>query len=113
MQLVVNIVVLASIYALLACGYVLIYRVSRVVSLAHGELMLLGAYALYATASLFSGHPLTAIAVAALLAVVLGGLVYFLLMRHMTGEMVLAAVLTTIALGILLRGVMVLVWGAQ
>ena len=113
MQLVVNIVVLASIYALICCGYVLIYRVSRVVSLAHGELMMLGAYGLYATASLFTGHPLGAIAAAALLAIVLGGLVYFLLMRHMTGEMVLAAVLTTIALGILLRGVIVLVWGAQ
>ena len=113
MQLVVNIVVLASIYALICCGYVLIYRVSRVVSLAHGELMMLGAYGLYATASLFAGHPLGAIAAAALLAIVLGGLVYFLLMRHMTGEMVLAAVLTTIALGILLRGVIVLVWGAQ
>jgi branched-chain amino acid transport system permease protein len=35
------------------------------------------------------------------------------LMRKMTGEMVLAAVLTTIALGILLRGVMVLIWSAQ
>jgi branched-chain amino acid transport system permease protein len=31
----------------------------------------------------------------------------------MTGEAVLAAVLTTIALGILLRGAMLLVWGAQ
>jgi branched-chain amino acid transport system permease protein len=113
MQLVVNVVVLASIYALICCGYVLIYRVSRVVSLAHGELMMLGAYGLYATASLFAGHPLVAIAVAALMAAVLGGLVYALLMRHMTGEMVLAAVLTTIALGILLRGAMVLVWGAQ
>jgi branched-chain amino acid transport system permease protein len=113
MQLAVNIVVLASIYALICCGYVLIYRVSRVVSLAHGELMMLGGYGLYATASLFSGHPLGAVAAAALLAIVLGGLVYFLLMRHMTGEMVLAAVLTTIALGILLRGAIVLVWGAQ
>ena len=113
MQLAVNIVVLASIYALICCGYVLIYRVSRVVSLAHGELMMLGAYGLYATASLFSGHPLGALAAAALLAIVLGVAVYFLLMRHMTGEMVLAAVLTTIALGILLRGAIVLVWGAQ
>ena len=34
-------------------------------------------------------------------------------MRKMTGEMVLAAVLTTVALGVLLRGVMVLVWSAQ
>jgi len=113
MQLPVNILVLASIYALICCGYVLIYRVSRVVSLAHGELMMLGAYGLYATASLFSGHPLVAIAASALLAIVLGGLVYFFLMRQMTGEMVLAAVLTTIALGILLRGAMVLVWGAR
>ena len=42
-----------------------------------------------------------------------GALVYLFLMRKMTGEMVLAAVLTTVALGILLRGVMVLVWSAQ
>ena len=55
MQLAVNIAVLASIYALICCGYVLIYRVSRVLSLAHGELMMLGAYGLYATASLFNG----------------------------------------------------------
>jgi branched-chain amino acid transport system permease protein len=34
-------------------------------------------------------------------------------MRKMTGEMVLAAVLTTIALGILLRGLVVLIWSAQ
>jgi branched-chain amino acid transport system permease protein len=113
MQLAVNIAVLAAIYALISCGYVLIYRVSRVLSLAHGELMLLGAYALYSTASLFSGHPLVAIAVSALLALAVGGLVYVLLMRHMTGETVLAAVLATIALGILLRGTMVLFWSAQ
>lgn len=113
MQLAVNIAVLAAIYALISCGYVLIYRVSRVLSLAHGELMMLGAYALYATASLFSGHPLVAIAVSALLALAVGGLVYVLLMRRMTGEMVLAAVLATIALGILLRGAMVLFWSAQ
>ena len=40
-------------------------------------------------------------------------MVYLFLMRKMTGEMVLAAVLTTVALGILLRGVMVLIWSAQ
>jgi branched-chain amino acid transport system permease protein len=112
-QLIVNIVVLASIYAMIACGYVLIYRVSRVLNLAHGELMMLGAYLLLGTASLFGGHPLLALAVALGLSLTVGGLVYLFLMRKMTGEMVLAAVLTTIALGILLRGVMVLVWSAQ
>ncbi len=113
MQLAINIAVLASIYALISCGYVLIYRVSRVLSLAHGELMMLGAYGLYATASLFSGHPLVAIAAAAALAVAVGVLVYVALMWRMTGESVLAAVLATIALGILLRGAMILVFGTQ
>ena len=113
MQLVVNIVVLAAIYALIACGYVLIYRVSRVLNLAHGELMMLGAYLLLTTASQFGGHWLSAIGAAVGLSLLIGVLVYVFLMRKMTGEMVLAAVLTTVALGILLRGAMVLVWSAQ
>ncbi len=113
MQLVVNIAVLASIYALISCGYVLIYRVSRVLSLAHGELMMLGAYGLVTTASLFAAQPGVAVAAAGLLAAATGALVYWVLMRRMTGEAVLAAVLATIALGILLRGAMVLIWSAQ
>lgn len=113
MQLIVNIVVLASIYALIACGYVLIYRVSRVLNLAHGELMMLGGYLLVMTASMFSGNPLAAIAAAVVLSLVVGVLVYVLLMRKMAGEMVLAAVLTTVALGVLLRGLMLLIWSAQ
>jgi branched-chain amino acid transport system permease protein len=113
LQLAVNIAVLAAIYALISCGYVLIYRVSRVLSLAHGELMMLAAYGLYATASLFSGHPLVALAASAALALLVGVLVYVMLMWRMTGESVLAAVLATIALGILLRGAMVLFFGTQ
>ena len=112
MQLIVNIVVLAAIYALLACGYVLIYRVSRVMNMAHGELAMLGAYLLYTTASLFADHPITAIAAAVVLSPVVGALVYVVLMRKMTGQMVLAAILTTIAIGILLRGLVVLIWSA-
>ena len=112
-QLAVNIIVLASIYALIACGYVLIYRVSRVLNLAHGELMMLGAYMVLATASLFNGHPVIALAAAILLSLAAGALVYVFLMRKMTGEMVLAAILTTVALGILIRGLVVLIWSAQ
>ncbi len=112
-QLVVNIVVLSAMYALIACGYVLISRVSRVINLAHGELMMLGAYLLLTTAWLFADDPFIAFACALALSVVVGVLVYVLLMRSMTGEMVLAAVLATVALGILLRGAVVLIWSGQ
>jgi branched-chain amino acid transport system permease protein len=113
LQLAVNITVLAAIYALIACGYVLVYRVSRVLNLAHGELMMLGAYMLMVTATQFSSYWPLAILAAVALSLLTGVLVYLFLMRKMTGEMVLAAVLTTVALGVLLRGVMVLVWSAQ
>lgn len=113
MQLAVNIVLLTAIYALISCGYVLIYRTSRVLSLAHGELMMLGAYLLVTTASFSAANPLAGIAVAVAMSALVGLLVYAVLMRHMTGESVLAAVLVTIALGILLRGGIVLVWTAQ
>lgn len=113
LQLVANVIVLASIYALVSTGYVLIYRVSRVLNLAHGELMMVGAYLLVATAGLFSGDPLLALALAAVSGLVMGTVVYVVLMRWMTGETVLAAVLITIALGILLRGLVILIWTTQ
>ena len=101
---------MTAIYALISSGYVLIYRVSRVLNLAHGEIMMLGAYFLLSLALLLGGHPIIAFAGAVGLSLVLGFVLYIVLMRRMTGELVIAAVLVTIALGILLRGIMVLGW---
>lgn len=112
-QLAVNIVALTALYALVCCGYVLIYRVSRVLNMAHGELMMLGAYALFATTSQISTQPAVALSVAALLSIFIGVATYQVLMRKLTGSAVLAAVLTTIAIGILIRGLVVLIWTAQ
>jgi len=113
LQLLANIIVLASIYALVSTGYVLIYRVSRVLNLAHGELMMIGAYFLVATAGLLPGNPLVALLLAAICGLVMGMVVYVVLMRWLTGKAVLAAVLITIALGILLRGLSILIWTTQ
>jgi branched-chain amino acid transport system permease protein len=84
-----------------------------VLNLAHGELMMVGAYLLVATAGLFNGDPLLALLLAAVSGLVMGMVVYAVLMRWMTGEAVLAAVLITIALGILLRGLAILIWTTQ
>jgi branched-chain amino acid transport system permease protein len=113
MQLFVNIIVLATIYALIASGYVLVYRTSRVLNLAHGELMMLGSYLLIAVASGISSSPVVALSGAALLSAFVGFLVYVVLIQRMTGQAVLAAVLATIALGVMLRGLVILIWSTQ
>ncbi len=113
MQLIVNVIVLAALYALICCGYVLIYRVSRVLNLAHGELMVLGGYFLFTMTGMFGKAPVPVFIVALMMSLALGLVVYFSLMRFMTGQSTLSAVLVTIALGILLRGIMTLIWTAQ
>jgi branched-chain amino acid transport system permease protein len=113
MQLVVNVVYLASLYCLICCGYVLIYRASRVLNLAHGEFMALGGYFLFTVTVSLIAEPIPSFLIACILSLLLGFGAYFFLMRFMAGEAVFAAVLVTIALGILLRGLMTLIWTSQ
>ena len=113
MQIIVNIVVLSSLYCLICCGYVLIYRASRVLNLAHGEMMTLGGYFLFTMSLGLGWGPVSSFFLALLCSLALGFFVYFFLMKFMTGESVFAAVLVTIALGILLRALITLIWTSQ
>ncbi len=112
MQTAAGIVVLASLYALLGVGYVLVYRASRVLNLAQGDLMMVGGYALWAAATTVSVPPAAAgLAIAASFAI--GVLVYVLLMRPMAAHPIFAAVLVTVSVGILLRVSVVLLYSDQ
>jgi branched-chain amino acid transport system permease protein len=113
MQIIVNTVVLASLYSLIGCGFVMIYRTSRVVNLAQGELMALGGYFLFTVAMNLFKDPVPSFLAACVLSLALGFIVYFFLMRFMAGESIFAAILSTIALGILVRGLITLIWTSQ
>jgi len=113
MQNIVNLIVLSSLYCLICCGYVLIYRSSRVLNLAHGEFMALGGYFLFTVSLSIFSDPVPSFLLSFILSLALGFLVYLFLMRFMAGESVFAAVLVTIALGILLRGLITLIWTSQ
>src|SRR2546428_14191616 len=77
--------VVASLYALLGAGYVLVYRASRVLNLAQGDLLTLGGYFLFATAATFPGQPVLALPLAAGLSALTGVLVYVALLRALAG----------------------------
>jgi branched-chain amino acid transport system permease protein len=113
MQIIINTFVLASLYSLIGCGFVLIYRTSHVVNLAQGELMAMGGYLLFTVVMDLFKNPLPSFIVASLFSLGLGFMVYFFLMRFMTGESVFAAILATISLGILFRGMITLIWTSQ
>lgn len=113
MSLLLLILIQASFYALLGLGYVLIYRATRVLNLAHGDLMVFGAFVFYQALVLSNGSLSFATAAGAAGAVILGAIVYLGIMRPLAGYPVAVGVLATIALGISLRSIVTLIWSGQ
>ena len=56
MEFLISVSVLGTTYALLAAGIVIVYKASRVVNFAHGELAIVGAYGFYSAGLLRSGR---------------------------------------------------------
>ena len=90
MELLVSILALGSTYALLAAGIVIIYKASRVINFAHGELAIVGAYVFH-SAGFLTGTTLTALSlltsimIAAAASAFFGVAIYFALMRRLLG----------------------------
>lgn len=107
-----NGVLQGQLYALLALGFIVIYRASKVFNFAQGELMMLGAYAVW-TLTLGAGlPPWVGIPLAFVCAVIFGWVVERLFFERLVGESVFSMVMVTIGLVILIRGLVLMVWGA-
>lgn len=118
MELFVSILALGSIYALLAAGIVIIYKASRVVNFAHGELAIVGAYAFH-SAGFLTGATATglslivAMAAAAAGSVLFGIAIYFALMRRLLGRPTFVAAMVTIGLAIILKAGIAVMWHSR
>lgn len=109
-----------SIYALVAVGLTLIYGVSRVVNVAHGDFLAVGAFCLvvWSTAGLNDGPlgAVPALVVAALLGAALGALVEKLLVRPVLASRVEAerrVLVLTLGLSIVMSASLLLIFGPR
>ena len=108
-----DILVLASIYVLLALGYVIVYRTSRVLNFAHGEVFMVGGYLVFALVTALSLTPMLALPVALAGGALTGVVIYAVLMAPMAGHSIFAAVLVTIGLGIIVKGATLIAFSGQ
>lgn len=113
MSLAVVILVQAAFYALLGLGYVLIYRATRVLNLAMGDIMVFGAFAFYQGLVWSGGSMSVGTVVAIMASMLLGALVYYAVLRPLAGFPTAVGVLATIAVGISLRSVTTGIWSGQ
>lgn len=111
LQIVVGALVPASLYALVGVGFVTVYRSSRVLNFAQGQMTLLGAYLFFSVSAWLSYEGL-ALLVALAVAGGIGALIYTAFIRPVTGQGPVIVVMLTIVIGTLIGGIYTLVWGS-
>lgn len=110
-QLLVTGITMGSIYSLIALGYVTIYRTSRIVNLAQGAFVMLGALFTYSFLNEI-GLPYWLSAILGILVVVVISLgMYLAVLRPLIKVSLVSIILATIALSILFENFALIRWG--
>ena len=112
-ELVMSGLVIGAIYGLIAMAFSVIYKATGIVNFAQGEVCMLIAYLSWSFGTTFGTSGFGVIAFAVVAGVVLGLLIERLVMRPMLGEPVFSVVLVTIGLAVVLRSLVLLIWGAS
>lgn len=112
-QLVINGLVVGSIYALAALGFVLIYKASEVLNLAQGQLVMVGAYVAFAFAVTARAPLWLAIPLALLVCGALALAIERLFLRPLIGKPIIAIIMVTIGLSSVLKGGAQIIWGVD
>jgi len=105
-------IMVGSIYALVALGWVLIYKCSGVLNLAMGEMTLIGAYVSLSFYSM--GIPfLLALFLSLVIGLVLGILTERIFLDKLIGEPVLTVIMVTVGLSFFFKGTVEFIWGTD
>lgn len=104
-QLILAGVVIGSIYALAALGFVLIYKSSRVINFAHGQIIATGAFIAFALTQRGMNFWLAGL-IAMLATFLLGMLIERVFLRRMVGEPIISVIMVTIGLSSVIDGLL-------
>jgi len=104
---------LGFIYALIALGFVIVFKCSRVFNIAQGAFVLVGAYLGWWLLKEWRFSVWLCFVVAIAIAAIIGFLIERLVVRRLVGQPLLAAIMMTIALLGMIEGLVCLTWGGQ
>ena len=113
LSLVIVGIIVGCIYALVAIGFVLIYKASKILNFAQGELLLIGAFVAYTFLSIIGLPPLVSVFMTLLFSAFLGFIIERIALRPMVGEPEISIIMITLGLAVLLRGLCRSIWGSD
>ncbi|MAM61540.1 branched-chain amino acid ABC transporter permease [Maritimibacter sp. UBA3975] len=119
MDILITGLILGGTYALIALGLNLQYGVSRIMNLANGEMLVIGAFVAFTLFTVGQVSPLLTIFLVAPLAYVLNWLIYRIMLRPLVnraknrGMLEVDAILTTFGLSFVMVGIMIWAFGGD
>lgn len=96
-------ILLGGLYALFAAGLSLVFGIMRLVNLAHGDLIVLGAYLILLLVTMSGMSPFVAVVLAAPLMFGLGWMLQRFMLNRVLGEDILPPLLVTFGLSIVIQ----------
>ena len=103
---------LGAIYALIALGYTMVYGIAKLLNFAHGDIIMVGAYAILTTLNI-TGNPVLAIVVSIVVCTAAGIAIERLAYRPLRGASPLAVLITAIGVSYFLQSIAQLIFGAK
>jgi branched-chain amino acid transport system permease protein len=111
LELLISGIAVGSLYALIALGFVLIYKATGVINFAQGEVMMVAAFIGFHLTTRYGLSFVPAFIMTLVVVALLGVMTERLLLRPMLGEPVFSVVMITIGLSIFLRSMSGILFG--
>ena len=111
MQFLMSGLSMGSIYALVALGFVLIYKATSILNLAQGEFLMVGAYFCLSLTLDFGLGFVASFLLTMVFSVILGLAVERLVLRPLIGEPIISVIMVTLGLTYIMRGLVIMIWG--
>lgn len=104
---------LGSIYALIALGYTMVYGIAKMLNFAHGDVIMIGAYAVIVTVNQLHMPGLLAVLVSIIICALLGVVIEFLAYKPLRQAPPLAVLITAIGVSYFLQNLALLIFGSE
>lgn len=109
-QLIMTGATVGLIYGLMAVGFVLIYKSSKIFNFAQGEMVMVGAFLAWTFLGLLKMPLIIGLPLACVITGAVGYSLERFPFRPMIGQPILATIMITLAIAVFLRGLAILIW---
>ena len=113
LQQMFNGVTLGSTYALIAIGYTMVYGIAKMLNFAHGDVIMVGAYIVFALTSYAGVNPYLALVISMAACTLLGMAIERFAYKPLRGASPLAVLITAIGVSYFLQNMALLIFGSQ